>query len=136
MILVHGGGELLDGEEKNSILLSVKKLLGIPYDYEHFDVDIVMHINSVFLILAQLGVGPAVPFQITGAEEKWTDFIPEDKVPMVKSYTGLRVRLLFDPPLSGSVMNAIQDQIAEFEWRMNVFVETPPFKEEVIDDGI
>lgn len=126
----------MDGEEKNSILLSVKKLLGIPYDYQHFDVDIVMHINSVFLILAQLGVGPAVPFQITGSDEKWTDFISEDSVPMVKSYMGLRVRLLFDPPLSGSVMNAIEDQIDEFEWRMNVFVETPPFKEEVIGDGI
>lgn len=126
MILVRGGGELLDGEENNSILLSVKKLLGIPYDYTHFDVDIIMHINSVLLILAQLGVGPNIPFQITGAEEKWTDFIPEDAVPTVKSYLGLRVRLLFDPPMSGSVMKAFEDQIQEFEWRMNVFVETPP----------
>lgn len=122
-------------EEKNSILQSVKKILGIAPEYTHFDIDIIMHINSVFLILAQLGVGPDVPFQISGPEEQWTDFISEDKVPMVKSYMGLRVRKLFDPPLSGSVMNAIDDQIDEFEWRMNVFVETPPFKEEVEEDG-
>jgi len=125
----------LDGEEKNSILLSVKKLLGIAPDYTHFDTDIIMHINSTFLILAQLGVGPDRPFQISGPEELWTDFISEDSVPMVKSYMGLRVRKLFDPPLSGAVMNAIDDQIDEFEWRMNVFVETPPFKEEVEEDG-
>lgn len=125
----------MDGEEKNSILLSVKKLLGIAPDYTHFDLDLIMHINSVFLILAQLGVGPDVPFQISGPEELWTDFISEDKVPMVKSYMGLRVRKLFDPPLSGATMNAIDDQIDEFEWRMNVFVETPPFKEEVEEDG-
>lgn len=124
----------MDGDEKNSILLSVKKILGIMPEYTHFDPEIIIHINSVFLILAQLGVGPDVPFQIAGTEELWTDFISDDAVPMVKTYMGLRVRRLFDPPVSGAAMNAIEEQINEFEWRMNVFVETPPFKEEV-DDG-
>lgn len=105
-----------------SILNSIKKLLGITAEYEHFDPDITMHINSVFVILNQLGVGPDTPFSITGDSETWDQFIDEAKLNMVKSYMYLKVRLLFDPP-TGSVQDAIKNQIAELEWRLNVAVD-------------
>lgn len=110
----------------DSILTSVKKLLGIPADYDVFDADIIMHINSVFLVLAQLGVGPKTPFFIEGADEVWTDFTPDiNKINLVKSYMYLKVRLLFDPPSTGVLHEAMERQISEFEWRLNVEAETP-----------
>ncbi len=107
-----------------SILTSIKKLLGIAEEYEHFDADIIMHINSVFSILTQLGVGPSNGFSIEGKETKWHDFIGEDnKIEMVKSYIHLKVKLLFDPPLSSAVMEAMNKMIKELEWRLNVAVD-------------
>ena len=104
-----------------SILTSIKKLLGISEEYTHFDSDLVMHINSVFSILTQLGVGPADGFYITDDSAKWADFIPEGKdLEMVKSYMHQKVRLLFDPPLSSSVMESMNNMIEEFEWRLQV----------------
>lgn len=80
-------------EITESVLTSVKKLLGIDEGYTHFDADIVMHINSVFSILTQMGVGPANGFSITGKDEGWSDFISGGAVlPLVKSYVGLKVR--------------------------------------------
>lgn len=108
----------------NSILTSVKKLLGITEDYTHFDNDLIMHINSVFTILNQLGVGPEEGFAIKGKGAKWTDFLPEGTMlELVKSYVGLKVRLMFDPPTSSALIEAINRQIAEFEWRLNVAVD-------------
>lgn len=107
-----------------SILISIKKMLGITEEYEHFDADLIMHINSVFLILAQLGVGPDKGFSIKGKDENWADFIPEEKkLELVKSYMHLKVKLLFDPPMSSAVMEAMNRQISEFEWRLNVAVD-------------
>lgn len=104
-----------------SILTSIKKMLGITEEYEHFDADIIMHINSVFMILNQLGVGPANGFSIKGKEEVWTDFIQENSnVELVKSYMHLKVKLLFDPPLQSAVIEAMNRMINEFEWRLNV----------------
>lgn len=113
-------------EITESILTSVKKLLGIDENYRHFDPDLIIHINSVFSILTQIGVGPADGFSITGENETWEDFIANDrnKFSLVKSYMNLRVRLLFDPPLSSAVVESINRQISEFEWRLNVAVET------------
>ena len=105
-----------------SILNSIKKLLGITTEYEHFDQDIIMHINSVFVILNQMGVGPDNVYYITDATQTWDQFIDEAKLNMVKSYMYLKVRLLFDPP-TGSVQDAIKNQIAELEWRLNVAVD-------------
>lgn len=96
-------------------------------DYEHFDPELIIHINTVFMILNQLGVGPAYPFQISGPEELWTDFIYDEAIPMVKSYMGIRVRKLFDPPVSSSAEKAIDEQIDEFEWRMLVFAESASY---------
>ena len=108
----------------DSILTSVKKMLGIPEDYEQFDMDIIMHINSVFMILTQLGVGPEEGFTISNKSDKWSDFIGEGKlVELIKSYVYLKVRLIFDPPQSSSIIEAMNRQISEFEWRINVAVD-------------
>ena len=108
----------------DSILISIKKLLGITEDYEHFDPDIIMHINSVFSILTQLGVGSADGFSITGAGETWSDYIQDEKkLEMVKSYIYQKVRLLFDPPTSSALMEAANNAVAELEWRLNAAVE-------------
>lgn len=109
----------------NSILLTIKKMLGIAEEYHAFDLDIIININSVFLTLNQLGVGPINPYQITSDEETWDDFQGEMPIPGVQSYVYLKTRLLFDPPTNSFLVDNIQKQIAEFEWRMNVQVETP-----------
>ena len=108
-----------------SILTSIKKLLGIPEDYEHFDQDIIIHINSVFMILNQLGVGPTEEFTITDKAAVWSDFISDNKkIESVKTYVYMKVRLLFDPPLSSAVMDCINKVISEMEWRLNVAAES------------
>ena len=110
----------------DSILASVKKILGITEDYEHFDADIIMHINSVFLILRQMGVGPETPFRIEDETAVWTDFTTDiAQIEMVKTYMGLKVRMIFDPPAQGSVAEAYKAQIAECEWRLNVECDPP-----------
>ena len=107
-----------------SILTSIKKLLGIDADYEHFDADLIMHINSVFMILTQLGVGPAEGFSIMDEDATWGDFIQDKKtIESVKSYMYMKVKLLFDPPLSSSVIESMTRLISEFEWRLNVAVD-------------
>ena len=109
------------GMRMDSILTSIKKLLGITEDYEHFDQDIIMHINSVFMILTQMGVGPADGFRIEDDSAIWSDFTSDLKVlESVKSYIYLKVRLLFDPPTSSSVLDSTNRLINELEWRLNV----------------
>ena len=115
-------------EISESILTSIKKLLGIDENYTHFDADIIMHINSVFSILTQMGVGPANGFSISGKDDTWSAFI-QDKpniFSLVKSYVYMKVRLLFDPPLSSAAIESINRQISEFEWRL--FVAADPVK--------
>ena len=108
----------------DSILISIKKLLGIGQDQDSFDQDIIMHINTVFMILMQLGVGPKNGFKITSDAEIWSDFLPEGMpLEAVKSYMFLRVRQLFDPPTSSSVAEAANRQIEMLEWRLNVEVD-------------
>ena len=107
-----------------SILTSVKKMLGIAEEYEHFDVDIIMHINSVFLTLNQIGVGPEEGFYIFDKNDLWEDFLGDaTNLEAVKSYMFLKVRLLFDPPLSSAVIEASNRMIAEFEWRLRLAVD-------------
>ena len=108
----------------DSILTSVKKMLGITEDYEHFDADLIMHINSVFMILTQLGVGPSEGFSIKGKSDTWDNFISTgSNLEAVKSYVYLKVKLLFDPPLSSAVMESMNRMISELEWRLNVSVD-------------
>ena len=124
MIHVHGG--IKGGMRMNdSILTSIKKLLGITEEYEHFDQDIIIHINSVFMILNQLGVGPTNGFSITDKTAVWSDFISEEaNLESVKSYIYLKVRLLFDPPTTSAVMESMNRMISELEFRLNVSVES------------
>lgn len=108
----------------NSILVSVKKILGIAPDYDYFDSDLIMHINTAFSILTQLGVGSEKGFRITGEGEEWTEFLEDNpRLEMVKTYVGLKVRLMFDPPMSSAVTESINRQISELEWRINVSVD-------------
>lgn len=108
-----------------SILTSIKKLLGIAEEYTQFDADIIMHINSVFTTLTQLGVGPSEGFYIEDEAAEWKDFIPDfNKLQAVKTYMYLKVRLLFDPSsLGASTLAAYERQIQELEWRLNVSAE-------------
>jgi hypothetical protein len=111
----------------DSILTSVKKTLGITEEYEHFDVDIIMHINSVLAILTQIGVGPEQGFSINDSSAKWSDFIGEDaRLECVKSYVGLKVKLLFDSTLSSAVIESTNRIISELEWR--ILIATDPIE--------
>lgn len=110
-----------------SILNSTKKVLGIAEDYTVFDEDIIMHINTAFSTLTQLGVGPPEGFMIEDATAEWDDFIPDDPDDMqynsVKSYIFLKVSMLFDPPQTSYLITAKEKQIQELEWRLNVHRE-------------
>ena len=109
-----------------SILTSIKKQLGIAKEYTHFDADIIMHINSVFMVLTQLGVGPSDGFYIEDDSLEWMDFIEDpNQLQAVKTYIYLKVRLLFDPASLGSAtLAAYERQIQELEWRLNVAAES------------
>lgn len=114
-----------------SILTSIKKLLGIEETYEHFDADIIMHINTVFMILTQLGVGPAKGFSIQDAATTWEEFIPDgSNLEAVKTYIHLKVKLVFDPPSSSSVIESMNRMISELEWRLNISVDPPATSKE------
>lgn len=107
-----------------SILDSVKKTIGLASDYDEFDADILMHINSVFSTLNQLGVGPEGGFSIDDATTTWDAFLGNDlRLNFVKTYIYLKVRLLFDPPSTGYLVDSMEKQAQELEWRMNVIRE-------------
>lgn len=108
-----------------SILTSIKLLLGITEDYEAFDQQIIAHINSVFMILTQLGVGPPDGFMITSKVDTWNEFVSDEKkMQLVKSYTYLKVKMLFDPSSTSAVMDSTNRMINEFEWRLNLQAES------------
>lgn len=116
--MTHALGE----SEMDSILITIKNMLGIPTSYTDFDSQLIVYINSVLAILRQIGVGNSI-FTIEGADEKWSDlFSTEDDLDVeeVKTYVYMKVKLLFDPPTSGIVMDALKQSISEFEWRLNL----------------
>ena len=117
---VNENEEVVD--PKNSILTSIKKLLGITESCTDFDTDIIMHINTVLMTLNQLGVGTE-GFQIEDKNAVWSEFVDPNKLAATKSYVHLRVKLLFDPPLNSAIIEAIKESIKELEWRLNVRVE-------------
>ena len=118
---VNKNEEVVD--PKNSILTSIKKLLGITESCTDFDTDIIMHINTVLMTLNQLGVGTE-GFQIEDKNAVWSEFIDPNKLAATKSYVYLRVKLSFDPPLNSAIIEAIKESIRELEWRLNVRVES------------
>lgn len=105
----------------DSILDSIKKLLGMDPSYTAFDQDVIMHINSAFAILNQLGVGPAGGYEISSKDNKWSEFLSsERKLNATRSYIYQKVRLLFDPPQNAFLVTAIEKLISEFEFRLLV----------------
>lgn len=111
---------------EKSILNTVKKAVGVMPDYTVFDDTLIMHINSVFMTLTQVGVGPKQGFRIEDSSAEWSSFLSDDyeNFESVKSYICLKVRLLFDPPSSSTHMQCIESQIKEFEWRLNIEAES------------
>ena len=104
-----------------SILTSTKKILGVAESYEVFDLDILTHINATFATLNQLGIGPTSGFMIEDASAVWADFdVPQMQLNMVRTYIFLKVRLIFDPPATSFALEAANNQISEYEWRLNV----------------
>lgn len=107
-----------------SILTSIKKLIGIEEEDENFDTDVIIHINSVFMKLNDLGVGPAEGFSIQDKTKTWTDYLGANtNLEAVKTYMYLKVKLIFDPPTTSFVIEAINRQIAEYEWHLNLRAE-------------
>lgn len=124
-----------------SILTSVKKNLGLDEDYTVFDSDITLYINGVFSTLHQLGIGPEDGFMIEDKTATWDDFTGGDvRYNMVRTYMYLRVRLLFDPPNTQYLVEALNNQIREHEWRMNIVRENdswvPPVIPSIPDEDL
>ena len=108
----------------DSILTSIKKLLGMDADYIAFDTDVIIHINTALAILCQLGVGPDKGFRIRDNSATWQDFVGDDaRLDDVKDYVYLKVKLLFDPPSSSAAIQSTESLISEIEWRLNVTAE-------------
>lgn len=104
---------------EDSILITVKKILGVPENYDAFDLDIITHINSTFSILSQLGVGPDSNFYIEDSTSTWDEFFTESDLNLIRSYVFLKVRMLFDPPTTSFYLDAMSKQIQEFEFRIS-----------------
>lgn len=117
----------------SSILSDTKGILGLQEDYIAFDLDVTTHINSAFTVLSQLGVGPADGFFISDSAAQWEEFdVPENQRNLAKTYIYLKVKFLFDPPPTSFAVEAMENQIKEFEWRLNMFREEAlPDPEEV-----
>lgn len=104
---------------EESILKTIKQLVGCPDDFEQFDLDLTIHINSAFATLTHLGAGPKEGYRITGVDNKWSEFEEDaQKLSLIKDYVYIKTRLLFDPPTSGSLMDSLKEQLKEMEWRL------------------
>lgn len=107
-----------------SILTSIKKLLGMDEDYTAFDTDIIIHINSVFMILTQLGVGPPEGFSIEDSSSTWIEYTQDNRlIESVKTYIHLKVKLIFDPPSNSALIESMNKLVKELEFRLNVAVD-------------
>ena len=120
----------------DSILNTIKKMLGLETDYYVFDTEIIVFINSALMTLQQLGVGPTKGFVVTGLEQTWSDFLQTDKMlEGVKHYIYLHVRMVFDPPGSSFVMDSMKQQKEELEWRLREQSEYFPGEEDSSQDS-
>lgn len=114
----------------DSILTTIKEMLGVPEEYAHYDGQIIRHINSALMTLRQLGIGPK-GFKILSDEQTWQDFLGEsDDLETTVTYVYEKVKMNFDPPTSAFVMDAMKEQSKEDEWRLNVQAEM-----EALEDG-
>lgn len=106
---------------EESILKIIKQLIGCPDDFEQFDLDLIIHINSAFATLTQLGVGPKEGYRITGPDNVWSEFEEDaQKSSLIKDYVYIKTRLLFDPPTSSALMDSLKEQLKEMEWRLYI----------------
>lgn len=112
----------------DSILKTIRESLGIEGDVEEFDTDLIVYINSALNFLTQCGVGSASGFAITGEDEKWSDFVSEERFNMVKTYLVLKTRILFDPTTTSFVLSAWKEEVAELEWRLKEEAEEGIFQ--------
>lgn len=109
---------------EESILITIKKKLGLGKDYDAFDTDVISNINTSLMILMQLGVGPSTGFRIKGADETWADFIGNrEDLEGVVDFVYMKARIVFDPPSSAAVLQALKEEIKELEFRLNVQVD-------------
>ena len=109
---------------QDSILMTIRKLVCGNSYADHFDTDLLVHINACFSILNQLGVGPENGFVVTDETQSWSSYIADNyRLNMVKTYVTLKVKKIFDPPLTSSVLEAMNKEISELEWRLNVAVD-------------
>ena len=109
-----------------SILDTIKQLLGIPTDDDSFDTDVKVNINTAIFNLSQIGVGPANGYIVTSNTQMWNDYIGASLINLegVKNYIYLKTKLVFDPPTNSTTIQAINDNLKELEWRMQLAVET------------
>ena len=107
---------------EESILITIKKLLGLDENYEAFDTDIIVAINTALMALVQIGIGPSKGFHIEDDMATWGDFLGKDVIDLeaAKTYVFIKTRLMFDPPSSSVVIEAYNKAAAECEWRLNV----------------
>lgn len=109
---------------EDSILRTIRSRLGPDSDYDVFNQDILLGINSAISVLTQLGIGPEDGFRITGEDETWSDLIDDSsRLEMVKDYIYLKTKLVFDPPSNSSLVTFYKQECNELEWRLNVAVD-------------
>lgn len=107
----------------DSILNTIKKMLGLDPGYTYFDTDIIIHINTAMNILSQLGVNGGID-SITGPSETWGNYLgSSSKLEMIKTYIYLKARVIFDPSASSSIQKAFDERISELESRINMEVD-------------
>ena len=116
----------------DSILVSIKKQLGVEESYPQFDPDIIVGINTALGMLTQIGTGPSGGFSISDSSAVWSDFIGNDRADLefIKSYVYLKTKLLFDPPLSSAAIESIKELLKELEFRISAAVDPGPESEE------
>lgn len=109
---------------EESILITIKKKLGLSKDYTAFDTDVITNINTSLMRLGQLGVGPSTGFRITGQYETWRDFVG-DRIDLegVKDFIYMKARIVFDPPNSSAALQALKEEVKELEFCLNVQVD-------------
>lgn len=105
---------------EESILKTVKQLIGVPVETTDFDLDLIIHINSVFAVLNQLGIGPSEGFEITGDTEVWSSFTDSKKLAGIKSYMVMKIKLMFDPPQNAATIESYKELVREFEFRSHI----------------
>lgn len=109
---------------EESILITIKKKLGLSAEYNAFDTDVITNINTSLMRLGQLGVGPSTGFRITGEFETWQDFIgTRIDLEGIKDYIYMKARIVFDPPSSSAALQALKEEVKELEFCLNVQVD-------------